>query len=552
MERLRKNQDLIVALLGGAVAALATPPTNIYPALFVGLAMLAFAINDAPSAWRALGRGVAWATAAGIVGMRFVPAVVDRFTPLGFVAGTVALVLLSAAQSILWGIGAAVTNLVQRRCRTPLELAFAIGTLVTVSLPSVFAWTPAGIVCPWTPLVQLADIIGERGVSVLFALVAALLARSAKNAVALRKTDSSRRPIFIPLAGALAILGGITVHGFWKLHSLADTGSSGPTIRVALVNQAVGPLDRWDPKNHASILQNLQTLTKNAEDQGVDLTVWPEAAYPYALDYGATQSPQGRFSVLGRELHGPVLFGLITNEKPQKTADGQIERNSRNSATIVTSDGSLQPSYDKLELLWFGETIPLGAYLPWLKRIFQKSGGLVPGTEARALVLKHGGEDVRFGVLNCYEDTLTDVGRRIAREVHPHLLVNVTNDAWFLGSAEPELHARLARMRAIEHRIHLVRSVNLGVMSWVDDRGVEVARDDSAKASTMIATPRLGAGLLTTYGRFGDIPLASLLMTAVGFVMWRERRNGRSRETEVALGDGKNKASASDKTRAGS
>lgn len=552
MERLRRNRELIIALLGGAIAALATPPTNIYPALFIGLAMLALAIDEAPSAWRAFGRGVLWATAAGIVGMRFIPAVVDRFTPLGFVAGTAALVLLSAAQSLLWGIGAAVTNLVQRRCRSPLELAFAIGTLVTVSLPSVFAWTPAGIVCPWTPLVQLADIIGERGVSVVFALVAALLARSAKNAIALRQTSSSRRPIVVPLLAALAILGAITIHGFWKLHSLASSEAQGSTMRIALVNQAVGPLDRWDPKNHASILQNLQTLTKSAEDQSVDLTVWPEAAYPYALDYGATKSPQGRFSILGRELHGPVLFGLITNEKPQKNADGQIERNSRNSATIVTSDGSLQPSYDKLELLWFGETIPLGAYLPWLRRIFQKSGGLVPGTEARALTLKHGNEDVRFGVLNCYEDTLTDVGRRIAREARPHLLVNVTNDAWFLGSAEPELHARLARMRAIEHRIHLVRSVNLGVMSWVDDRGVEITRDDSAKASTMLVTPRLGTGLLTIYGRFGDIPLASLLLAAVGGVMWRERRNGRSRETEVDSESEKNKASASDETRAGS
>jgi apolipoprotein N-acyltransferase len=546
MERLRRNHRLIVAILGGAIAALATPPTNIYPALFVGLAMLAFAIDDAPSALRALGRGVAWATAAGIVGMRFVPSVVDRFTPLGFVAGTVALVLLSAAQSLLWGIGAAVTNLAQRRGRAPLELAFAIGTLITVSLPTVFAWTPAGIVCPWTPLVQLADIIGERGVSVVFAIIAALLARSAKAAVASRQTPGPRKAIVVPFAAASAILMVICLYGFWRLHSLAETNSSAPMMRVALINQAVGPLDRWDPKNHASILQNLQTLTKNAEDQGVDLTVWPEAAYPYALDYGATKSPKGNFSVLGRDLHGPILFGLITNEKPQRTADGQIERNSRNSATIVTSDGSIQPTYDKLELLWFGETIPLGAYLPWLRRIFQKSGGLVPGTEARALVLPHAGQDVRFGVLNCYEDTLTGVGRRIAREVRPHLLVNVTNDAWFLGSAEPELHARLARMRAIEHRIHLVRSVNLGVMSWVDPRGVEMLRDESSAASTMIATPQLGSGSLTLYGQYGDIPLAGLLLIVFGAVVWRERRNGRSSETVINSDEEKNKASASD------
>lgn len=553
MERLRRHQKLIIAILGGAIAALATPPTNIYPALFIGLAMLAYVLDDAPSAWRAFGRGVAWATAAGIVGMRFVPDVVQRFTPLGLGPGTVALVLLSAAQALLWGIGAAGTNLAQRRARAPLEVAFAVGILITVSLPSVFAWTPAGIVCPWTSLVQLADVIGERGVSVLFAIIAALLARAMKGALSSeQRTTRFRQAVAMPLIAAATILIANVLYGVWRMHSLTSDPTSSRTLRVALINQAVGPLDRWDPKNHTNILQNLQKLTRDAEAQGVDLTVWPEAAYPYALEHGASHNPRGPRSVLGRDLHGPVLFGLITLERPTNIGSGQYERNSRNSATIITSDGSLQPSYDKLELLWFGETIPLGSHLPWLRRIFQKSGGLVPGTEARALVLPREDGDVRFGVLNCYEDTLTDVGRRIVRELRPNVLVNVTNDAWFLGSAEPELHARLARMRAIEHRIHLVRSVNLGVMSWVDDRGIEVLRDESSAASTMIATPKIGAGSITVYGRFGDAPVAGLLGVVLGMSAWRGRRNRPSSEPNATAMDEKNKASASGETRAGS
>lgn len=553
MERFKRHDKLLLAIAGGAIAALATPPTNIYPALFVGLTMLAASLDDAPSAGRAFGRGLVWATVASIVGMRFVPSVVERFTPLGFAAGVVALVLLSAAQSLLWGMGAAVTNLLQRRARVPLEVAFAAGTMVTVSLPSVFAWTPAGIVCPWTSLVQLADVIGERGVSVLFAIVCALFARAAKNAMSSELRATQLRPaILAPAGAAVGLLLGLALYGTWRIHALSNDTTSQHTMRIALVNQAVGPNDRWDPKNFAGILQNLQTLTKDAETQNVDLTVWPEAAYPYPLDYGTSTNPRGPRSVLGKDLHGPVLFGLITVERPTRTEDGRLERNSRNSATIVTPDGSIQPSYDKLELLWFGETIPLGSYLPWLRRIFQKSGGLVPGTEARALVLTHAGEQVRFGVLNCYEDTLTNVGRRIARDVRPNVLVNVTNDAWFLGSAEPELHARLARMRAIEHRLHLVRSVNLGVMSWVDDRGIEVLRDESAKASTIIATPKVRPSTLTPYGRWGDIPSTTLLGIAVLGFAWRDRRRSRPAERAAIPSAEKNEASASDETRAGS
>ncbi|MBK9259054.1 MAG: apolipoprotein N-acyltransferase [Polyangiaceae bacterium] len=553
MERLQRHQKLIFAIIGGAVAALATPPTNIYPALFIGLAMLAFALDDAPSTARAFGRGVAWATAAGIVGMRFVPDVVQRFTSLGTAAAVAALVLLAAAQSLLWGIGSAATNLVQRRAKVPLEVAFATGTLIALSLPSVFAWTPAGIVCPWTSLVQLADLIGERGVSVLFAICAALLARALKAALSTElRTKRFRQTIAYPFAAALTIIAVVAAYGSWRISSLAKQSTTARTMRIALVNQAVGPLDRWDPKNHASILQNLQALTREAEARGVDLTVWPEAAYPYPLDHDVARNPRGPRSILGRDLQGPILFGLITLERPKSIGNGQLELNSRNSATIVTPDGAIQPSYDKLELLWFGETVPLGAHLPWLRRIFQKSGGLVPGTEARALMLPREGGDVRFGVLNCYEDTLTDVGRRVVREVRPNVLVNVTNDAWFLGSAEPELHARLARMRAVEHRVHLVRSVNLGVMSWVDDRGIEVLRDESPKASTIIATPTIGDGSLTVYARFGDLPLAVLLTITIAAFAWRASWNRPQGDGAEKQAVDKNETSASGETRAGS
>ncbi len=543
MGKLHRYKGLLIAIFGGAIAALATPPTNVYPALFIGLAMLALSLDDAPSAWRAFGRGSAWATAAGIVGMRFVPEVVQRFTPLGVAAGSVALVLLAAAQSVLWGMGAAATNLVQRKARAPFEVAFAAGTLIALSLPSVFAWTPAGVLTPWPSFVQFADVLGERGVSVIFALIAALLARAAKAAL----SKQARRQTIIPLVAAISILAVVVVYGKLRIRLLSNQSPAPRTMRIALVNQAVGPLDRWDPKNHTSILRNLQTLTQQAETQGVDLTVWPEAAYPYVLDYGASQNPRGARSILGRDLRGPILFGLITIEKPVSIGGGLFERNSRNSATIVMPDGSLQPSYDKLELLWFGETIPLGSYLPWLRRIFQKSGGLVPGTEARALTLSSENGDVRFGVLNCYEDTLTGAGRRVVSELRPNMLVNVTNDAWFIGSAEPELHARLAAMRAVEHRIHLVRSVNLGVMSWVDHRGIEVLRDDSSKASTLIATPSIGDGSLTIYGRFGNAPLGGLLTASIAAFAWRARRTIREKKL-----DDKNETSASQEGRAGS
>ena len=523
---IRRHPRLLLAILGGITFALTSPPTDIYPAVVVGLALLAVAIEDAPTMWRAFGRGAAWGTSAGIVGLRFVPPVIQRFTPLGVALSILALVLLAAAQSLIWAIGSAVAHLAHRRAHAPFELSFAVGVMAALSLPTVFLWTPAGLVSPWPVLVQLADLIGERGVSVIFAIAAALLARAGMAAWRLRAERPWRdRAVLVPAGAAVGIFVLLAAHGAWRMSSIAASSADLPTVRVALVDQAVGPHERWEPKNHPEILKKLLELTRKAEADGAELTVWPEAAYPYPLEHGVKRMPSGPNGIVGRGVRGPLLIGLITRDKPVEVEPGRVERNSFNSATLVKRDGSMPPSYDKMQLLWFGEMVPLGAQLPWLRRIFQKSGGLIPGTEVRGLELGRGTEpSLRMGVLNCYEDTLPWIGRLLSRSLAPNLLVNVTNDAWFFGTAEPELHARLGAMRAIENRRDLVRAVNMGVASWIDARGSVRARYDAVDPTVLMVTPSLRDGALTLYARVGDLPLALLLLAALGAFFGRARR----------------------------
>lgn len=541
----RGGTPLLLSVLGGATFALSTPPTDLYPAVIVGLALLAAAVHDAPTAVRAFGRGAAWGTAAGLVGLRFVPEVIQRFTSLGSAASYLALVLLAAAQSLVWAACGAITSALLRRARAPLELAFGAGVLVAVAIPTVFAWTPAGLLTPWPALVQLGDLIGERGVSVLFAVGAALFARAGLAAFGVqpggrplfrlfRAPEQGVRPVrprlsravLVPALAGVALFGVLAAHGAWRMAAVERASADLPTARIALVNQAVGPHERWRAKNHPRILRTLHELTREAEAEGAELTLWPEAAYPYPLSHDARQAPRGRRAILGPGVRGPVLLGLITLAPPVQAADGVEEKNSYNSATLVLPDGSMQPTQDKLQLLWFGETVPGGAYLPWLRRIFQRSGGLVPGAEPRALTLpREQGPALRIGVLNCYEDTLTGVGRQITGALAPNLLVNITNDAWFTGSAEPELHARLAVMRAVELRRDLVRAVNLGVTSWIDARGVVRVRAESTAPEVVFASPAVRDTPLTLYTRLGDVPMASLLVLAIVVCALRARRS---------------------------
>ncbi len=517
-----KYRRPLVALCGGVVSALSLPPADLYPAMIVGMAFLGWAVAGASSFWRGFALGLLWGTGGQLVGMRFVPTVIQLFTDLGAPLSILAHVLLSTAQSLHWAIGMGVAVLLRRRLKAPLELALASGVLIALSIPSVFVWSPAGLLTPWPMLVQAADLIGERGVSALFAVVAALWVRALRHA----RADGARsRAALTALAGSAFVISALLAYGAWAMrhHEATDDAAR---ARVALIHAGVHPKDRWDSKNWPKILWTLKDETTRAEAAGVDLSIWPEAAYPFPINHDDRRAPRGYRSLLGGAVTGPILFGYIARLRPVLREDGSEEANSHNAATVVSSGGDLQPSYDKMELLWFGEMVPLGQHVPALRRLFHRSGSLVPGTVLRGLSTeRRRGDALEMGVLNCYEDTLPDHGRRIMKELRPNLLVNVTNDAWFVGTVEPELHLRLSVMRSIELRRDLVRAVNLGVAGWIDATGTVRARYDAPEPGSLLVEPTLRRDT-TVYARFGDGPAALALLLGIALAHRRGRPTG--------------------------
>ena len=290
-----------------------------------------------------------------------------------------------------------------------------------------------------------------------------------------------------------------------------------PHAKVALLQPDFDATFRWDEHRATLMIDRLSALTKRAEESGAVLTVWPESAYPYTLAHGVKSSPYGSRAVLQQGVRGPVLTGAYL------TKGGGL---GTNSAILVLPNGSIGPSYDKRHLLWFGETVPFADTFPILRQVFARGTGIAPGTESVAF--RTG--PIVATVLNCYEDTLPQAGRE-AMEARPNLLVNVTNDAWFAGSAEGELHLRLAVLRSIEARRDLVRAVNRGPTTWVDAAGRVVARRDPTPglgaSPPLLADVALLDAPITLYTRYGDALLASLVVVALALPAVR-RRSDRS------------------------
>jgi apolipoprotein N-acyltransferase len=509
------RKQLAVAAAAGIVLALAAPPFDVYPALWLGMVGLAFCLAGDPG-WPAFAsrarvaltgsrRALAFGAAANLVALRFIPGVIARFTPLPWVAGLLALALLAVFEGTRWMLaGVACETLV--RARVPRPVAFAAGVYAGTFLPTMIPWTVAGGVSPWPAMVQLADVFGERGVTFLMALTAGLAA----SGLRLARVPAKRRHALLAFSGATLLLVAQAVHGLVRMRGVAAMRSSAPTVRVGLVQPGIGATTRWEDDRAPSIVQGLATLTASAEARGAELVVWPEAAYPYRVLHGARREPDGAMRILGPGLRGPVLTGLLT------VGPGGTAYNS----AIVTTRVGLSASYDKRHLLWFGETVPLADRMPWMRQVFARGLGLSPGDHAVSLDAGR----VHAAVLICYEDTLPEAGRE-AMTTSPNLLVNITNDAWF-GGGESELHLRMAALRAVELRRDLVRAVNLGLPSWFDATGRLRARGSPDFPGVLSTEPALLDGPPTLYARFGDVPWMLLGLVLANAAVWRAARRG--------------------------
>ena len=193
------------ALVSGIVFALTAPPTDAPLGLLAGLVGFALCMPPAegePRARRAVLVGLMFGLGANLVALRFVPEVITRFTPLGQAPATLALVLLSLAQAIPWLLGALSAHVLARR-GVARWLAFACGVYVATFVPAIFPWTPAGGLATWPWMIQLADVVGERGVSLLIAAATGLFADAVTT---LRRGGTAPRASVVPMAIGVALL----------------------------------------------------------------------------------------------------------------------------------------------------------------------------------------------------------------------------------------------------------------------------------------------------------------------------------------------------------
>ena len=505
--RARGLRRLAIALGLGAAGALSFEPFRIFPLLllsYAGMVLLLDGTAMSPHRFRRAA-AIGWAYGFGFfllglywIGYAFLVDAREHAWELPFVA-----VLMPSGFGIFFAAAALLCMLrwgpgVQRIFA--FAFAFSLVEWLRGHILTGFPWNlPAYGWGASTALLQSASVFGAYGLSILTILFGASLAGLAPD-------PRDARSRWLP--GVLGIFFvALWADGEARLYTTTDAVVPGVHLRI------VQP-DTPQPEKYAPELlqRNWQRLIELSNSPGAvppTHIIWPEAAPPFPLQ---------------RSEDALAQIGSVTGDsRVLMTGDVRIEEEPGrkpsyfNSFRMFGPHGKLLASSDKYHLVPFGEYLPFEERLRaiGLTEIAANTGfSSGPGPQTFAVP---GAPPV--GPLICYEVIFP---QQVTGDPRPQWLVNMTDDSWFGPNTGPMQHFLIARVRAIEEGLPIVRAANSGISAVIDGNGRVKARlalglRGTIDADLPVALP------ITPFARYGTAITLALFLGLAGAGLWPPR-----------------------------
>jgi apolipoprotein N-acyltransferase len=353
------------------------------------------------------------------------------------------------------------------------------------------------------PVVQLASVTGVYGLSLLVAFV---------NAAAAAVVLSRRRVHLWGAAATGVILIGVTVAGIARV-SHPVLLQAGTPLRVGLVQGDIEQGVKWNSTYRDPIMTRHLDLSRRVLAMNAQLVIWPESSTPFYFDAEPQLAePVRRLAV---QSHTPFLIG--TDEFERGGVRGTGDR-IYNAAVMVGRDGRSVSTYRKMQLVPFGEFVPMKRLLFFVGPLVQAVSDFSAGIEPHVFDLD--GHPISVAI--CYESVYPWIARAFVKR-GSQLLVTVTNDAWFDRSSAAYQHFDQGAIRAVEEGRFVVRAANTGISGAVDPYGQVVAKTALFEATALAVDVRLLDGR-TVYSEVGDLVAWLALACTTAMLLFGRRR----------------------------
>lgn len=430
-----------LGILGGLLSSLAMPRENIWPLIFVSVALILASIRGL-GFWSGTGVGFA-------AGLAFYMSQVEWISQY---LGPVPLIALSVLEASIFAIGSGLIAIVwSRASKLPDSLykntlvALAIATIWTarewfsINVPyGGFPWSRVAQALSDSPFSQLVYFVGISGLSLIAVFI---------SAVALLTIETGwknlRQNAIAASASGFVVLLSLT----FVVPATAESGEL--TVAAVQGNANAGLFANAERgtflRNHLEATELLENHPKRSE---IDFIVWPENASD--LNPQTDEFARAQLEAVVSKYDVPLIFGAITQS-------GDEIFNS--SLYLIPGSGQVD-QYDKKRPVPFAEYVPNRDFWYPLAPdlIGLVSRGYSFGT--RDGIFDYRGS--KLGVLICFEIAIDNIGRELVTN-GAEIILSQTNNADFGRSDETFQQAALARLRAIETGRTVVNISTVGV-----------------------------------------------------------------------------------------
>ena len=386
----------------------------------------------------------------------------------------------------------------------PIILAFLL-TFFEYYTPQQF---PAHLGHPWiqiTPYLGLAPIFG----AAIYSFLSYLIALTICLYFSTKKVHKINLIIIIVLIFSNLLI---------PLNK--EINNNGYKTNIRLVQANVGNFLKISAEGGSfqaieEIIGDYYELSTASSEAPIDLIIWPETAYPHLLSSKRMEKNKDTIPKVFKDTIFETKAELFVGGYDLNTIKRTSFESEFNTAFHFDSNANLKNVYHKMKLIPFGENLPFGFFNQYLSKMIKNISFFASGTNYTLFKTKN---DAPFISGICYEILFSSFIRDYLNNTpeQASFMINLTNDSWYGDTSEPHQHLALAKWRAIEFNLPIVRMTNTGITSLIYADGSESKRLNVGEKKHLDITLQSQRRKKTFFQRVGFLSISLLVFLLVG------------------------------------
>ena len=307
----------------------------------------------------------------------------------------------------------------------------------------------------------------------------------------------------------------ILVYGSFYKNKYNSVANKALNYKLRIIGSNVELNRFYQNVDSNSIIEELIKISKpNLNDKTI--FVWPEGILP-EISQESLNEYKWLFNEKFSENH-LIIIGMNTRSIINNS------ENYFNSLSLYDNDLNLLSSYNKINLVPFGEFLPFETFLKniGLRSLTNNYQSFSSGNKREIIEINKQNFSLKILPLICYEIIYSG---KLFSKSNFDLIINISEDGWFGKSIGPKQHFTHSIFRALESGKYVVRSSNNGKAAIVNPLGIveQSVKFGQSGFIDLTSTKKIQPTIFSQYGN--KIFVLLILMYIVLILLLNKKKN---------------------------